>query len=222
MYYKVKKRDTLEKIASKQHVSLELLLAFNPKLFIDFHLLTPEELLYVPNILENPEQKYHFSELTSSGIVEKARSAIGKGIKYELGKGGTAKDVGRHLPTSSGGCDCSGFVCWIYGLSRQSEIPFYRQLGGWINTDSMVLDIKSEAGIFGRLNIPEIGCIVVYGRRKAGQYGHVGIVSEVENGIMKKVIHCSKGNDDPEGNSIQETSSKVFNASDIFLGRFVG
>jgi len=86
----------------------------------------------------------------------------------------------------------------------------------------MVLDIKSQAGIFDKLDIPEVGCIAVYGRRKEGQFGHVGIVSEVENGIMKKVIHCSKGNDNPVGNSIQETSAKVFNASDVFLGRFVG
>ncbi len=222
MYYKVKKSDTLKKIASKHNVPVELLMAFNPSESDNEYSFSTEELIYIPNTLENPEQEYDISRSTTDEVIEKAKSAFGKGVKYKLGGGGMAKDLNHHLPSHSDNCDCSGFVCWVFGISRQSDIPFYKTLGGWINTDTMVLDIKSHAGVFVKLDIPEKGCIAVYARRKKDSYGHVGIVSEVENGIMKKVIHCSKGNDKPQGNSIQETSAKVFDASDVFFGRFVG
>jgi hypothetical protein len=124
------------------------------------------------------------------------------------------------LPTADGLCDCSGFVCWVLGLKRQSDIPFYKQYGGWIYTDSMVADILSSTGIFERLKAPEAGCIVVYGAGR--QIGHVGIVSEVKEGKMSKVIHCSAGNQKKYGDAIAETSPAVFNRPDVLWGRFVG
>jgi hypothetical protein len=49
----------------------------------------------------------------------------------------------------------------------------------------------------------------------------VGIVSEVLNGQMKEVIHCSSGNDAKFKDSIQETAPTVFNRADTLWGRFV-
>ena len=59
---------------------------------------------------------------------------------------------------------------------------------------------------------------MVYGA--GNKIGHVGIVSEVKNGKMTKVIHCSSGNDKKYNDSIQETSPTVFNRPDILWGRF--
>jgi len=81
MYYKIKNEGSLEEVASKLDVPSQLLSAFNPEIVSRF--VTTDELLYVPNVLENPEQNYSFSRITSVGIIEKARSAIGNGIRYE-------------------------------------------------------------------------------------------------------------------------------------------
>ena len=51
--------------------------------------------------------------------------------------------------------------------------------------------------------------ILVYGDTRTG-HGHVGIVSEVKEGLPMKVIHCSKGNFIATGDAIQETSPAVF------------
>ncbi|MND66456.1 hypothetical protein D3C80_578510 [compost metagenome] len=126
---------------------------------------------------------------------------------------------GAPLPASdSNECDCSGFVCWVLGLSRKSDIPFYKQHGGWIYTDSMVADVNSQSGIFEKITIPEEGCIVVYGAGSG--IGHVGIVSEVEDGTMIKVIHCSSGNYKKHNDSILETGPDIFNRADSLWGRF--
>ena len=122
------------------------------------------------------------------------------------------------LPTSDNYCDCSGFVCWILGISRKTTNSFYEKYSGWIYTDSMVADINSQAGIFEKLTTPEVGCIVVYGA--GNKIGHVGIVYEVTNGKMSKVIHCSLGNDSNYGDSIQETAPTVFNKADAVWGKF--
>lgn len=217
MYYKVKKGDTLGKIAKVHKVPVPLILAHNQSI-INPDLIFEGQLINIPNIQDIPVKKFQFSkQLTPGDIVAKARSVIGKKIIYKLGAGGM--DEKYQLPTRDGKCDCSGFVCWVLGLSRKTKIPFY-QPGGWIYTDSMVEDINRNAGIFDRLAIPEVGCIVVYGAGK--KIGHVGIVSEVENGKMKKVIHCSSGNYASFGDAIQETSPRVFERADALWGRFVG
>jgi hypothetical protein len=82
----------------------------------------------------------------------------------------------------------------------------------------MEADVNSQAGIFERLRVPEPGCIVVYGA--GNKIGHVGMVSEVANGLMKRVIHCSAGNDAKFHDSIQETAPTVFDRADALWGRF--
>lgn len=217
MYYKVKKGDMLGKIAKAYKVPVQLILAHNQSI-INPNMIFEGQLIYIPNIEDIPVKKFQFAkQLTSQDIINKARSVIGKRIVYKLGAGGM--DEKYPLPTKNGECDCSGFVCWVLGLSRKTKIPFY-QPGGWIYTDSMVEDINRNAGIFDRLTVPEVGCIVVYGAGK--EIGHVGFISEVENGKMKKVIHCSSGNYKSFKDAIQETSPKVFERADALWGRFVG
>ncbi len=216
MIYIVKKNDTLSKIAVKFSVPLELIMAFNRQIQDKNHIFIGQQ-IYIPNLEDIPDPK-DVTPVTvqANALVARAQTAVGKGIRYELGGGGM--NPASALPASNNRCDCSGFVCWVLGLSRKTDLPFYQKFGGWIYTDSMVEDINSQAGIFERITTPEIGCIVVYG---AGpKIGHVGMVSEVGNGEMKKVIHCSAGNDKKFKDAIQETSPAVFNRADAVWGRF--
>ncbi len=150
-------------------------------------------------------------------IVSRARSAIGLDTVYRLGAGApftapTPKD-------ESGACDCSGFVCWVLGISRHQ--PSFQWLvalnGGWMNTDGMAWDgIREGTGFFRpSLGIP--GDIVVYPGKSTAQalkiafgnyrpaIGHVGIYGS------NAVIHCSNGNYRNGGDAIQETEMDVFN-----------
>ena len=216
MDYKVKPNDTLSKIASRYSMTVEFLMSFN-KAIKNPNQIFIGQIIKIPNIQDVPQQSLVVETLQPNAIITKARSAINKGIRYKLSKGGMKPEL--PLPTSDNLCDCSGFVCWALGLSRKSEIPFYKAKGGWIYTDSMVADVNSPSGIFEKINTPEVGCIVVYGA--GAQIGHVGFVSEVTNGKMTKVIHCSSGNDKKFSDSIQETSPAVFNRADALWGRFV-
>ena len=207
----------MTKIAKSFAVPVELILAHNSFL-TDPNKIVVDQLIFIPNIDDIPIHEFDFTSLSADDLVRRARSAINKGIRYRLGEGGTTP--GLNLPTSNKLCDCSGFVCWILGISRKTTIPFYSRFGGWIYTDSMVADINNQAGIFEKINIPEMGCIVVYG---AGhEIGHCGLVSKVTGGQMTKVIHCSKGNDNKYRDSIQETSPDIFNRADTVWGRFSG
>ena len=216
MTYKIKKNDTLSKISKAFSVPLNIILAFNPQIKNVNHIFVGQE-IQIPNIDDVPQNASLAPAASVNSIIQRAASAINKGIRYKLGDGGITPTAS--LPTANKRCDCSGFVCWVYGLSRKTTIPFYNQFGGWIFTDSMEADVKSQAGIFEKLNIPEVGCMVVYGA--GNKIGHVGIVSELANGQMKKVIHCSSGNDAKFKDSIQETAPTVFNRADALWGRFV-
>ena len=222
MYYKLKSKESLSKIASKFNIPIELILAYNTNIISDND-LTNNKQIYIPNLQDIPIQKYNFPQQSINSIIFNAKSAINQRIRYNLGSGGF--DPKYKLPTKDGLCDCSGFVCWALGISRETDFPFYAKFGGWINTYSIVADINSSAGIFEKLTIPEVGCIVVYPRNpnKLENYGHIGIVSKVDVfGQMLKVIHCSSGNDRTYHDSIQETSPTVFNRADTVWGRFSG
>lgn len=217
MYYIVKPKDTLSKIAKAFSIPVELILAHNTSIE-NLNQIFVNQQIYIPNIEDIPKEEFEFSSLSINELIVKAKSAINKGIRYKLGSGGmNPKSL---LPTTNLLCDCSGFVCWVLGISRKTDILFYKKFGGWIYTDSMVEDINNQVGIFEKLNNPEVGCIVVYGA--GNEIGHVGLVSEVDNGQMSKVIHCSSGNDKSFNDSIQETSAKVFNRADALWGRFSG
>lgn len=217
MLYTVIKGDTLSKIAGKFGIPISSLLALN-------HLNSPNlifigQQLQIPNIEDVPEGAKFTAPTPTSKLVTRARAVVGSNIAYKLGEGGMRPTLA--LPSDNGLCDCSGFVCWVLGLSRKTTIPYYKIFGGWIYTDSMEADVNATAGIFDRLSKPEPGCIVVYGAKE--KIGHVGLVSEVADGKMIKVIHCSSGNSrNFNGHSIQETAPTVFERPDALWGKFVG
>lgn len=218
MHYKVKSGDTLSKIAKQFGLPTALLLSFNPSI-INPSKIFVGQLIHIPNIEDVPEPDIDVVSTKQSELIARAKTAINKGIRYKLGAGGMNPNAA--LPSNANKqCDCSGFVCWILGLSRKTNIPFYGRYGGWIYTDSMVADVNSSAGIFERITTPEPGCIVVFGAGNA--IGHVGLVSKVSNGQMDKVIHCSSGNDRNFNDSIQETGPQIFNRPDTVWGRYVG
>lgn len=215
MMYKIKPNDNLTKIAKKFNCSVELIMAFNPTIKNPNHIYI-NQLIKIPNLEDVPGPIIITDTTDVSLFMNRAKSAIGKGIRYKLGSGGMKPEL--NLPTADKKCDCSGFVCWVFKISRKTDIPFYQKFGGWIFTDSMEADIKSVSGIFNKIDTPEVGCIAVFGA--GNKIGHVGIVSEVKNGKMTKVIHCSSGNDKKFNDSIQETSPSIFNRPDILWGKF--
>jgi hypothetical protein len=145
-------------------------------------------------------------------ILTRARSALNKGIRYKLGKGGMKPESAT--PAAGGQCDCSGFVAWCLGMSRQTKEPFYvQQNGGWIETTAMWKDIGSpNAGILAPVAAPVAGAIIVFPDSN-GKQGHVGILTSPTT-----AIHCSKGNDTKFGDSVQETGLGVF-GSNYRLGK---
>ena len=156
-------------------------------------------------------------------FLEKARSALGHRIKYQLGEGGMKPHT--VLPGNpSRGCDCSGYVCWCLGLSRQTNHILYTQFnGGWINTDAIVHDANSATGFFSRLEKPQVGGIVVYPSQRPNiRYGHVGIITKIRKNIVTKVIHCSMGNYRRSGDAILETNADTFNKPNTIYACYEG
>lgn len=157
-----------------------------------------------------------------SAALERARAACALPIAYKLGMGGM-RPVRESPANSDGQCDCSGFVSWCLGLSRQTADPFYRQLnGGWIETTAVVADAIAPRGLFSRVDVPEPGDIMVWGdSKKNGRtvQGHIGIIAAVENGRATRVIHCSSGNFRRLGKAVQETNADIFHNNGAIYAR---
>jgi hypothetical protein len=137
------------------------------------------------------------------GVIQKAKSMIGKGIIYKLGTGGRNPNNTSPATFRDGvlGCDCAGFVAWAWGFDRFQDpqlwhrkqpgqfnaghptdtgyhgFPYY---GGWINTDSMLEDaFDNNADWFTYLDKPIPGSIICYGSTGKGstrRIGHEGLV----------------------------------------------
>lgn len=149
--------------------------------------------------------------VTRSDVVTRARSAIGQG-KYKLGQGGR---VPRNpAPFVDEMCDCSGFVAWCLGIDRYQ--PGKVSGGDWIETTQVYVDAQDDAGLFVRTMVPRPGDVIVYPDRK-GKQGHIGVVSEVEDGKVSKVIHCASSN---KNGAVQETGPDVFIARSAITARF--
>lgn len=147
--------------------------------------------------------------MTPEQAVARARSMIGKGIRYKLGRGGI-DPTGATPATPDGYCDCSGFACWVLGVSRKTDHPLYLKFNqGWINTDAIVADVKTPVGLFSP-TVARPGALIVYPRAGKG-VGHVGIVTKVVNGKPELVVHCSSGNFKTSGDAVRETPPTVFN-----------
>lgn len=150
-----------------------------------------------------------------AAVIARVHAASQQGIRYQLGKGGF--NPGSPTPGQAGRCDCSGYVAWCFGMSRQTTERFYRSFnGGWIETTAVWTDCGANVGIFDSLSQPRPGAVVVY-PDDDGHQGHIGIVVG-----PNQVAHCSKGNDTQFGNAIRVTAPNVFNRPDVRYGWLVG
>lgn len=116
--------------------------------------------------------------------VDRARTALGKGISYKLGKGGV--DPKAKLPTSNKECDCSGFISWVIGLNRDQT----KTLGFWISTSDIAFDADHRHKLFVRTENPEIGGFVVYPDHD-GHQGHVALITGIHGDLT--ILDCSMG-----------------------------
>jgi hypothetical protein len=162
--------------------------------------------------------------MTAAELIARAQRIATRRVIYKLGAGGLR-------PTADGPtdawqqCDCSGYVCWALGISRQTMHPFYLKLnGGWINTDAMVADAKAQTGFFQEIAAPIPGALIVFPSRKpARSVGHVGIVTGVDrDGGVSSVLHCSSGNYRSTGSAVRETSSAAFQIADVIFAWYEG
>ena len=81
--------------------------------------------------------------MTREEAVQRARSAAGQGCQYALGKGGLHPE--RPFPwavaVDAKLCDCSGFVAWCLGVSRQAPVPALP----WLETTAVYHDAMGAA-----------------------------------------------------------------------------
>ncbi len=227
--YTIQQGDSLAKIAKINKFDLETLLSANPQIK-DASIIRVGQKIQIPTRVADIPNKPNintpdFVPEKVAQFISRARSASGYKTIYKLGAGGMNPASTR--PVSPGNkCDCSGFVCWALGISRQTTHPLYRKFnGGWINTDGIVHDAKNPTGYFSQLDKAKIGCIIVFpGGRVNGitKIGHVGIVTAVKDGKASKVLHCSSGNYLSNGEAIQETLPTVFNRRDTIYAWYEG
>jgi len=114
---------------------------------------------------------------------------------YDLIAAQTGLDLSRPLR----GCDCSGFVCWVYGLDRRTSAPDGKEIfTGWIWHDARVTH-----QLFERIDDDEHplrasrGALLVYPDTPHDdeRYGHVAIVTEVDADAQPtSIVHCSAKN----------------------------
>jgi hypothetical protein len=160
--------------------------------------------------------------------VQRAKSAVGLGIKYKLGKGGWHPKAPSPdaITLSNYGlqCDCSGFVAWVL-MMRRDQInakKWWSKLLPWIETTMVYKDATGPQRVFVRLKEPEPGCLVVYGDSGKSQ-GHIAVVTEVElfygdainlHGGKRirsiKVVDCSSGMSRSTGEAIRERNGDFF------------
>lgn len=122
--------------------------------------------------------------------LRRARTAVGRGIKYRLGHGGM--DPFDSLPSRTGYCDCSGFAAWTAGISRRPK----PNRPWWIETTNIFNDATGKRRTYVRLDEIEKGCWLVFpDKRVAGvtRQGHIVLVTGVSNGKVTG-IDCSAGN----------------------------
>lgn len=159
-----------------------------------------------------------------SEVIKRALSATKLGIKYKLGAGGM-KAIADTPADSKGYCDCSGFSAWCLGFARLTKDPFYlRVAGGWINTDSIVRDARDVRGMFSEcpeaLALP--GDLMVFGKGQGRSYGHVGVISQMRDRRVWKIIHCSPSNEGKGLSAIAETSADVFRKYNAIIACYSG
>ena len=102
------------------------------------------------------------------------------------GRDPSARDCATHWKDGNGKkwatTDCVGLACWAAGIPR--VLKRFKQYGGRINTDSMILDAEDTQSVFRRAARPHRGCFIVMPGRfdengKRISPGHVGIITGV-------------------------------------------
>lgn len=114
--------------------------------------------------------------------LSRARSTIGKGVRYKLGKGGFNPSC-----KMASTCDCSGFISWAIGIPRELSPGS----GNWLQTTTYWEGGGSAgAGLFDPIpeNFAEPGDIIVYPDR-GNKQGHMGIVF-----LRRGIRFCDKSN----------------------------
>jgi hypothetical protein len=161
-------------------------------------------------------------------VVARARSAIGKGIHYDLGKGG--RDPFAALPSGAGLlCDCSGFAAWCAGVDRflpnDGGIP-HLEGAAWFETTALVRDAIARGLGFCdavRWQFAHPGDLVVFGDSRGTDdkihQGHVGVVATADGEGPLSVVHCSTSNDRLTGDAIRETTADVFARNHALVAR---
>lgn len=128
--------------------------------------------------------------MTTEEVVRRARSQVGLGTHYKLGRGGMDPNAPRAAQKEGGRwlCDCSGYASYCLGVSRdQTDRPGYEE--GWIETSRICGDAQGDHDLFLRVDDARPGDLVVYPDR-GGHEGHVGVVTETIGGLPSKVAHC--------------------------------
>lgn len=149
-----------------------------------------------------------------AGRVTRARSALNRGIRYKLGKGGFDPAQGSPADfdsrTGFNLCDCSGYVAWVIEISRKPKKtrPF------WVETSAMCFDANNAKRAFMRIDKPVPGCIVAYPDR-GGREGHTAIVTGSAfntDGSVRSIsgIDCSSGQSKRLGQAITERDLSFF------------
>ena len=144
----------------------------------------------------------------------RARSAVDKPVTYKLGQPGRVippKATTAPLPKL---CDCSGFAFWC--LNRERFTKKRNGIEVWFDTSGIHGDARLTQMFFEPC-APESGCLIVWPDGN-GKEGHVGIVSEVVDGKVARVIHCAASH--PKGRAVQETGPEVFERNNAICCRW--
>lgn len=87
--------------------------------------------------------------------------------------------------------DCIGGAAWCGGFDRYQPKRFAHIYGGWINTDSMLLDALGPRKCFEPLDRPLPGCFVVAPSHSPGHViGHIGVVVSVPAEWDPEIADC--------------------------------
>jgi len=135
--------------------------------------------------------------------MNRAHSALNLKTVYKLGKGGF--DPTKPFTPQ---CDCSGFIAWAIGISR--ELP--PKSTKWLSTDEYWKGgspVKANLFLQKKLNEAMVGDLLVY-PDSGGMQGHIGIINQVDHNIPSFVIHCSNGNFKNFGDAVRITNPNVF------------
>jgi hypothetical protein len=116
--------------------------------------------------------------------VERARRITKVPSFYILGAGGRSPTADTPFTVRDGrtGSDCVGFTCWCLSHDRYQPKTF-TTYGGWINTDSLMMDAHGPCEWYAPQPKPEPGDVVVFPSLhhdgKMTRMGHIALVVDV-------------------------------------------